>query len=115
MVRQIASDYGLNPEKETTLKLPKKPKSIKTFTAGFAANVRIFDGDKEHPFLMGNSRNNAVLEKGTELRLKVSKSIEEIVAEANITLAAESCKICEGGGWYSNGIRAFYKESYIEY
>lgn len=43
------------------------------------------------------------------------KSINEIITELNLDLKPVKCKICEGGGWYSDGVCYTYKNYYSEF
>lgn len=110
----LSKEFNLKTHKEYTLKLPAARKVVKYFTTSVANEVRIFDGEKEHPYMIEKGRNEDVFKKGVELRRFGRKSICEILAEIPVKLRTESCKICEGGGWYSKGTRYYYKENYIE-
>ena len=42
------------------------------------------------------------------------KRLKQILKETGINLKSEKCNIYEGGGWYSQGTRYFYKDIYCE-
>ena len=112
-IREIAKDFKLTVEQEYILKLPSD--NIKSFTQSVAKDVRIFDGENEYPYMLSNNiRNNEQMKNAIELRRLGTKSLEQIIKEANISLITEKCKICEGGGWYSSGIKYIYKNIYCK-
>ena len=114
MVLKIAQDAGISPYKEYTLKLPASRIAIKRFVVSVAGDVRIFDGQSEHPYMLPKQRNDAMLMKGIELRRKGMKSLREIIKESGANVSSNSVQICEGGGWYSKGTRYEYKNFYTE-
>ena len=115
-VSEIAKDNAVKLEKEVTLSLPADRFTIRSFVARRAHNVRVFDGEIEHPYMLTqNQRNEDSLKKGVELRVLATKNLNEVLKEAKITLQSERCEVCEGGGWYSEGSRYFYKNIYTEF
>lgn len=114
LIAEIAKDFSISIEKEFTLSLPNSAANIKGFVRGIAARTRIFDGETEHPFMLNGMRNNDVLNKGVELRFLGRKSLDEIIKESGATVKTENCRICEGGGWTSQGTRYIYKDIYCE-
>ena len=115
-VSEIAKDNAVKLEKEVTLSLPADRFTIRGFVARRAHNVRVYDGEIEHPYMLTQSqRNEEALKKGVELRVLANKNLNEVLKEAKITLQSESCEVCEGGGWYSEGSRYFYKNIYTEF
>ncbi len=111
----IANDFSINPQEELILKLPKNPKSIKKFAEGFANSVRIFDGTKEHPYMISEGvRNDMILSNARELRLKKDKLFDDIIKQTGVTLKKQKCKIYDTGGYYYIGYKYFYKNYYVE-
>jgi hypothetical protein len=113
-VTEIAKDFSLETSKEYKLKLPADNKRIKSFIRGVAHMSKIFDGQIEHPYMLDNKRNEQALSRGMEIRYIGCKSLNDILNESGIKLRSENCKISEGGGWYSDGTRYFYKDFYLE-
>lgn len=113
-IAKIATDFGINIEKEFILKLPADKKTMKDFTQSIAKKVRIFDGQNEYPFMLSGKRNEDALMIGVELRYKGEKDTAEIIKESGVKLEYKNCKISEGGGWYSSGTRYIYKDIYCE-
>ena len=114
-LKRICKDFNLELETEYVLPLPATKKQIKQFTTSRAKDVRIFDGKCEHPYMISeNQRNSKTLTNGVQLRYKGYKPLGLLTTEANIQLNTKSCKICEGGGWYSNGTQYSYEDIYIE-
>ena len=115
-VSEIAKDNAVKLEKEVTLSLPADRFTIRSFVARRAHAVRVFDGEIEHSYMQTqNQRNEEALKKGVELRVLATKNLNEVLKEAKITLQSERCEVCEGGGWYSEGSRYFYKNIYTEF
>lgn len=114
---EIAKDFGISIQKEYVLQLPADKKTIKSFTISRANDVRIFDGVQEHPYIFnkpGTQRNEEALANGKELRYLGYKGLVEILEVAGNSVTTKSCRICEGGGWSSEGTRYMYKEIYCE-
>ena len=112
---EIAKDFSIDINKEFTIRLPKDKKAIKSFTSSLADMVRIFDGEKEHRYMINAcKRNDEALQKGIELRYSGTKSLSEVIKESGVELKVKKCKVCEGGGWYSEGFQYFHKEVYCE-
>lgn len=113
-IKTICSDHNISIDKEYTLKLPADKRVMKWFTRSRAGQIRIFDGNAEHPYMVDGTRNDGVLVNGNELRIKDTKSFDLILKETGVKLQSGKCKICEGGGWYSEGTRYIYKDIYCE-
>jgi hypothetical protein len=114
-VKEIAKDFNLSPDKEYKLKIPADKKVLKNFVRGDAYRMRIFDGMNEHPYMINNTvRNDEAFSKAIELRYLGEKGLATILEETGLKLKSEKCKICEGGGWYSEGTKYFYKDYYAE-
>lgn len=115
-VEMIAKDFELNPKKETVLQMPSDKLARKRFVRGVAHEVRIFDGKQEHPYMIGcEKRNEEAFSKAVELRYLAWKNIEEILGESGAQVKITKCKICEGGGWFTEGKRYIYKNFYMEH
>jgi hypothetical protein len=70
---------------------------------------------QEWPYMLTQSaRNNDKLFEFDHIYTMYGKNLDEILKEINLTLKSEPCRICEGGGWYSQGTRWFYKDIYCE-
>jgi hypothetical protein len=115
-LKVICFDFGISQEKEYTLRLPTDKKTFKQWTRGWAHGARIFDGSKEHPYMIDrNTRNEKQLETATELRYLGFKTFSQIVKESGVKLQREKCRICEGGGWHSEGTKYTYKNISCEF
>lgn len=113
-VEILATDLGISPKKERKLKLPIGKSAVRNFTSSVAKEVRIFDGKIEHPYMLGEQRNEKAFANGVELRVFTNKNLMEIIEEGGVILRKIKCKICDGGGWYHEGLRYFYKNYYVE-
>lgn len=70
---------------------------------------------QEWPYMLTQSvRNDNKLFEFDHIYTMYAKNLDKIMKEANLTLKSEPCKICEGGGWSSQGTRWFYKDMYCE-
>lgn len=114
-IKRIADDFNVPLTREYTLQLPIKIKWIKNFVRSRAADVRCFDGISEQPFMKDNQqRNHEAIEKAIELRVTDFKTLDYLVEETGASIQSKSVRICEGGGWSSQGIRFIYKDIYWE-
>ncbi len=113
-ITTIANDFSIQVKKEYSLKLPSDKKSIKRFIASVANEVRIFDGSNEYPYMLEKSRNEEKLKIGIELRHRDYKTLSDILTESGANIKSKGCRICEGGGWSSQGTRYTYKNIYCE-
>jgi hypothetical protein len=112
---KLCQDFDMITTKELVLKLPADNKKVKSFTTSRARDVRIFDGQIEHPYMLNEyKRNDEILSKGKELRYKTSKSLRELISEYNLPIQTKPCRICEGNGWTSSGTRYSYENMFIE-
>ena len=69
----------------------------------------------EYPYMLGQTiRNEEKLIDFDYIYITRPKGLEQILNETGINLKSEKCKICEGNGWHSQGIRYFYKNIYCE-
>jgi hypothetical protein len=114
-IKRIADDFNVPLTREYTLKMPAPIPAIKSFVRGRAANVRCFDGTNEQPFMATNQqRNNCAIVKSKELRVNAFKTLDFLIQETGLKLQTKSVRICEGGGWHSEGTRYIYKDVYYE-
>jgi len=116
-IKRICEDFNLEIDMEYVLPLPADKKFIKGFTTSRAGDIRIFDGELEHPYMMDKhscQRNDKAFAIGKELRYKGTKSMADIINESGVKLETKKCRICEGGGWSSEGTRYIYKDIYCE-
>ncbi len=114
-LKRIAEDFNVSTFMEYTLKLPADKREIKNFTRGVAHQVRIFDGKTENDYMISQSvRDDFSLAKGTELRWTGLKPLGKLIHETGAEVIGEKCRICEGGGWTSEGMRYTYGDIYCE-
>lgn len=114
-IQRIADDFNVPLTREYTLKMPSPIPCIKKFVRGRAANVRCFDGVSEQPFMKDvQQRNTCAIVKAKELRVTAFKTLDFLIQETGAKLQSKSVRICEGGGWHSEGTRYIYKDVYWE-
>ena len=121
-VSTICEDFGVSPEKKICIKSLTKP-NIKQFVRGCASNVEIVTEEGVYPFMIDaiskngktfRKRNDEKLKKATRLKKTRTKFLSEIIEELGLKLKSEKCRVCEGGGCYSEGERIYYKDLFIE-
>ena len=67
----------------------------------------------EHPYMLPenyNQRNDSKLKEFDHVYFYRYIDIEEIEKVAGIKIKRENCRVCEGGGWYSNGTRYIFED-----
>lgn len=104
-VSAICLQYDISRDMEQRI-YPVKGK-FKANGVGYKAKIVDKDGNIS-PYMLGNLRNEEKLKDAIYLKYNRGKTIEEVTKEANITLKTEKCKICEGNGWYSEGIKYYF-------
>jgi hypothetical protein len=114
--KAIAKDYSIElSHKQKTyfedFPIKKGKKKINSFS-----DAVIVDNDgNEYPYMLTpHNRNEDKLIDFDYIYITRSKSLNRILNEVGLDLRSEICKISEGGGWYSVGIRYFYKDLYCE-
>lgn len=110
--KTIASDFNieLNQKHKMYFDQFKIVNGKRKITACFDSVIVDRNGI-EYPYMLDcNKRNEDKLVDFDYIYVIRPKSLNDILSEANITLKSQRCKICEGGGWYSNGTRYFYKD-----
>ena len=118
MTKQIAADYGLelNQKIETPVsKFPIKNGKPKIYATCDA--VIIGSDGSEHPYMLRQFpgiRNDEKLVGAKYIYVMRPKNLQDLCKEAGIELKSSPCRVCEGGGWYSNGHAYYYKETYCE-
>ena len=110
--KTIADDFKIEfnqKHKTESSKFPVKNgrKKIRSF---YDSTIVDSDGS-EHPYMLNQSiRNEEKLVDFDHIYFIRPKSLEQILDETGVKLRSEKCKISEGDGWYSQGIRYFYKD-----
>ena len=116
MIKQVANDYSICISKRVEKKFEDYPTygGIRKIHSHRDAVIVKRDGT-EVPYMIDyNNRNNAELRDFDHIYVIRPKSLIEILDEAEIELKAEPCRICEGGGWSSQGVRLYYHKFYCE-
>jgi hypothetical protein len=110
--KKIADDFNIELNQKYITKLKQFPikngkRKIKSFHDAIIVDVN----GNEYPYMLGQCiRNEEKLINFDYIYIIRQKGLEQILKEIGINLKWEKCKICEGGGWYSQGIRYFYKD-----
>jgi hypothetical protein len=115
--QQIIKDYKLTPDKKHIIRYNQFPMKNGKRKISSPHNSTIVDKEgNEYPYMLThNQRNAEKLKDFDHIYFMQYKSLDEITREAGITLKTEPCRICEGGGWYSNGRRYYYKDLTCEF
>lgn len=114
-ITTICNNYNIESTKK--IKTYKNQFPIKNGKIRISARYDsiIVDNDgNEYPYMINNSRNNDKLVNFDHIYTIVSKSINDIIEETGVVIKTSKAKICESGGWYSNGTRYTYKDIYCE-
>lgn len=121
MKLEIARDFNIT-DLQTQEELIISPKTttldIKHFVEGRANQITFLclDGSVNNYLTTDMmNRRKFVLDNAKKLVCTRNKTFHEIVKESGVVLKTTSCKICEGGGWHSQGVRYEYKDTYVEF
>ena len=60
------------------------------------------------------TRNEEALKSFDYIYYNSFITVTELIYDYNIPITTENCKICEGNGWTSKGIKFIYKDIYCE-
>ncbi len=112
----IAKDYNIDPQYKSIYSFNSFPLIDGKRKINARSNSIIVDKEgNEFPYILSKYvRNEEKLLNFDYIYTIYYKTLDQILKEMPITLNSESCKICEGGGWYSTGTRYFYKDIYCE-
>ncbi len=109
---QIAKDFGIELHKKYKTKFNQFPikNGKRKINSTYDAIIVNKEGN-EYPYMLSQTiRNEEKLVDFDYIYVVRPKSLYEIVEETKVVLRSESCKISEGGGWYSKGTKYFYKD-----
>ena len=112
----LCKDYNIDSQYKSITKFESFPviNGKRKINARYDSIIVDNDGN-EFPYMLSKYvRNEEKLLNFDYIYTIYYKTLDQILKEIPITLNSESCKICEGGGWYSTGTRYFYKEIYCE-
>lgn len=112
----ITKDYNIDPQYKSIYSFNSFPliNGKRKINARYDSIIVDKEGN-EFPYMLSNNvRNEEKLIDFDHIYTIYYKTLDQILKEIPITLKSESCKICEGGGWYSNGTRYFYKDVYCK-
>lgn len=116
MVKIIAEDYNISSKKKMKTYFNEFPirKNKRRICGRYDSIIVDKDGD-EFPYMSSkNERNDDKLIEFDYIYNIVYKTLEDIINELNLHLKTEECKICESGGWFSIGMRYYYKNYYCD-
>ena len=116
--KKVCEDLGIELSKKNKMYFMQFPfKNGKRKINSFSDSVIVDKKGNEYPYMISQApaiRNEERLIDFDYLYTIRSKGLEQIIQETGIKLKSEKCRICEGGGWYSNGTKYFYKDIYCE-
>ena len=109
--KRIATDYNIELlEKKITYSKHVPIKNGKKKIKGTQHSFIVDHNGNKFPYMLSQYiRNDEKLENYDYIYHLGQKSLDTITSEAGIKLQYKKCKICEGGGWYSNGFEYTYK------
>lgn len=115
-VKELCKDYNIDINKDHRTYYSQFPiKNGKRRFKGFYNSIIVDREGGEFPYMLTRDiRNDEKLKEFHYIKTPTHKSLKEILEEGGIHLKSEPCKICEGGGWYSKGVRYYYKDMTVE-
>jgi len=117
-VEVICKDYGIEPMRKYKMQPKDFPfKRGKRRISCSGDSVIVDKQGNEHPYMISLSpavRNNERLEDFDHIYVIRHKNLSEVLQETGAEVKKTPCKVCEGGGWYTNGTRYEYKDIYCE-
>ena len=110
--KTIADDFKIELNQKHKTKFSEFPvKNGRRKISSFYDSTIVDANGNEYPYMLNQSmRNEEKLVDFDHIYFIRPKNLNQILNETGIKLRSEKCKICEGGGWYSQGIRYFYRD-----
>ncbi len=110
--KTIAEDFGIKLNQKHKTNFNQFPiKNGKRKINSFHDATIVDSQGKEYPYMINQTvRNEEKLIEFDYIYITRPKNLNQIIEETGVVLKSKSCKICEGGGWYSQGTKYFYKE-----
>lgn len=112
--KTIADDFKIELNQKHKTKLSQFPiKNGKRKISSFYDAVIVDVDGNEYPYMLSQTppiRNDEKLIDFDYIYIIRPKGLEQILKETGVNLKSKKCRICEGGGWYSQGRRYFYKD-----
>ena len=110
--KTIADDFKIELNQKHKTKFSEFPvKNGRRKISSFYDSTIVDANGNEYPYMLNQSmRNEEKLVDFDHIYFIRPKNLNQILNETGIKLRSEKCKICEGGGWYSQGTRYFYKD-----
>jgi hypothetical protein len=118
--KRIADDYQLELKEKYKTYQTQFPINKNTGKRKINSSHNAIIVDKsgnEFPYMTSphsNIRNEEKLIDFDYIYIERVKPIDQLEKEAQITISRKKCRICEGGGWTSEGTRFTYKDIYCE-
>jgi len=110
--KMIAEDFAIefNQKHKTYFnQFPLKNGNRKI--SSFYNAVIVDKNGNEFPYMLNPSmRNNEKLSDFDYIYVIRHKDLFQICEETGVKLKSKKCRICEGGGWTSQGTKYFYKD-----
>lgn len=112
---RIVKDFGLDDKTKIIQRNFPTVKGRRKINASQGSIIVDKEGN-EHPYMLTvNKRNDGKLVDFDYIYTVVYKGLLDVIKESGLKLKTEPCRICEGGGWYRNGTKIFYKDISCEY
>lgn len=110
--KTIVEDFGIELNQKHKTKFNQFPvKNGKRKINSFHDATIVDNQENEYPYMLSQTiRNEEKLIDFDYIYVTRPKDLKQIIEETGIVLKSQSCKICEGGGWYSQGTKYFYKD-----
>lgn len=110
--KTIADDFGIELyQKHKKYKKDFPLKDGKRKINSVSDSIIVDNDGNEHPYMLSNNlRNESMLIDFDYIYVIRPKTLKQIIEETGVVLDSKPCKVCEGGGWYSDGTRYYYKD-----
>lgn len=110
--KTISEDFGIELNQKHKIFFNQFPiKNGKRKINSFHDAIIVDKDRNEYPYMINQTvRNEEKLLDFDYIYVTRPKGLNQIIEETGVKLKSKSCKICEGGGWYSKGTEYFYKD-----
>jgi len=110
--KTIAEDLNIDVnQKYKTYFIQFPIKNGKRKINSFRDAIIVDRNGNEYPYMLDKTiRNEEKLIDFDYIYVIRPKNLDQLLKETGIKLRSKKCRIDEGGGWYSNGVRYYYKD-----
>jgi hypothetical protein len=112
--KRITDDFGIDLYQKLVTRFDQFPikNGKRKINSSYDAIIVDLKGG-EHPYMFSQNpavRNDEKLVEFDFIYVIRPKPLEQILTEVGLKLKSKKCRISEGGGWYTNGVKYYYKD-----